>query len=156
MNALKAYTAQGGNVMVTGAYVASDVWDGISSGKAEQTFAKGVLGYEWRVGHAAIEGKAYTVSTPFLQIGVGDDYKFSNAKNDKLYCVESPDGVIPAGDGANTFIRYSENNIPAGIAANMDGYRTVVVGFPFETIECEKSRNKMMSQVLEFFNGASK
>lgn len=156
MNALKAYTAQGGNVMVTGAYVASDVWDGISSGKVEQAFAKNVLGYEWRVGHAAIEGKAYTVASPYRQLGVGDDYKFSNVKNDKLYCVESPDGVIPASAKANTVLRYRENNIPAGIAADMGSYRTVVVGFPFETIECEKSRNKMMSQVLDFFKGTSK
>ena len=46
--------------------------------------------------------------------------------------------------------------IPAGIAADMGSYRTVVVGFPFETIECEDSRNKMMSQVLDFFKGTSK
>ena len=108
------------------------------------------------MGHAAIEGKAYTVASPYRQLGVGDDYKFSNTKNDKLYCVESPDGVIPASAKANTVLRYRENNIPAGIAADMGSYRTVVVGFPFETIECEDSRNKMMSQVLNFFKGTSK
>ena len=152
MKALTDYTANGGNVLATGAYVASDVWDGISSGKTEQQFAKNVLGYEWRVGHAAIEGKVYSVSSPFQQIKVNENYKFSNTKNEKLYCVESPDGVIPGSDKAFTIMRYSENNIPAGIAADMQNYRTVVIGFPFETIECGESRNKMMSEVLEFFS----
>lgn len=151
MKALTDYTANGGNVMVTGSYVASDVWDGITSGKAEQKFAKEVLGYEWRVGHAAITGEAYSVVSPYKQLLVGDTYKFSNTKNEKIYCVESPDGVIPGSDKANTIMRYSENNIPAGIAADMQNYRTVVIGFPFETIQCGNCRNKMMGEVLNFF-----
>jgi len=151
MNALSEYTANGGNVMVTGSYVASDVWDGITSGKTEQTFAKNVLGYEWRVGHAAVTGKAYGVQSPFKQLTVDKGYKFSNTKNDKLYCVESPDGVIPGNENASTILRYTENNIPAGVAADMKNYRTVVIGFPFETIECGNCRNKMMSDILNFF-----
>ena len=85
MKALTGYTANGGNVMVTGSYVASDVWDGITSGKTEQKFAKEVLGYEWRVGHAAITGEAYSVVSPYKQLLVGDTYKFSNTKNEKIY-----------------------------------------------------------------------
>lgn len=151
MEALTAYTAAGGNVMISGAYVASDVWDGISSGKAEQEFASQVLGYSWRVGRAATQGKFYTVASPFKQFAYGSEYEFCQSLNEKVYCVESPDGVIPANDKAKTVFRYGENNIPAGIAADMGGYRTVVMGMPFETIGCEKSRSQLMQSVLGFF-----
>ncbi|MGM9803544.1 MAG: xanthan lyase [Muribaculaceae bacterium] len=153
MKAIEGYTAGGGNVMVTGSYVASDVWDGITSGKREQAFARDVLGYEWRVGHAAIEGNAYAVASPFKQLLPGETYAFSCTKNEQIYCVESPDGVIPGNSNAGTIMRYSENNIPAGIAANMGAYRTVVIGFPFETIGSSNSRHSMMQQVMNFFAG---
>ncbi len=152
MAALTAYTAQGGNVMVTGANVASDVWDGISSGETEQKFASEVLGYKWRVGRASTDGRVYTVATPYKQLTYGTEYVFSHTLNDRLYCVESPDGVIASGEGGYTVFRYGENNIPAGIANDKGNYRTVVAGFPFETIECQSSRNVMMKQVLDFFS----
>lgn len=151
IDALTAYTAAGGNVMVTGAYVASDVWDGISSGKSEQTFASKVLGYDWRVGRAATNGKVSVVASPYKQFAYGTKYQFCQELNDKIYCVESPDGVIPAAKGAKTIARYGENNIPAGVAADMNGYRTVVLGFPFETIDSAESRTALMSSVLQFF-----
>ncbi len=152
MDALTAYTAQGGNVMATGANVASDVWDGISSGEVEQKFASEVLGYKWRVARASTDGRVYTVATPYKQLTYGTEYVYSHTLNDRLYCVESPDGVIPSGKGGHTVFRYGENNIPAGVAADMGNYRTVVAGFPFEVVESEEARNTMMKQVLEFFS----
>ena len=137
--------------MLTGAYVASDVWDGITSGKAEQDFASGVLGYNWRVGRAATQGKFYTVASPYREFAYGSEYEFCQTLNEEVYCVESPDGVIPADDKGKTIFRYGENNIPAGIAADMGGYRTVVMGMPFEIIRNAKNRNKLMQSVLKFF-----
>ena len=151
MDALRTYTAAGGNVMLTGAYVASDVWDGITSGKAEQDFASGVLGYNWRVGRAATQGKFYTVASPYREFAYGSEYEFCQTLNEEVYCVESPDGVIPADDKGKTIFRYGENNIPAGIAADMGGYRTVVMGMPFEIIRSAESRNLLMQSVLKFF-----
>ena len=151
MDALRAYTAAGGNVMLTGAYVASDVWDGITSGKAEQDFASRVLGYNWRVGRAATQGKFYTVASPYREFAYGSEYEFCQTLNEEVYCVESPDGVIPADDKGKTIFRYGENNIPAGIAADMGVYRTVVMGMPFEIIRSAESRNLLMQSVLKFF-----
>ena len=50
-------------------------------------------------------------------------------------------------------MRYSENNIPAGVASRKDGYRTCVLGFPFETIESAAGRELLMGKVLEFLGG---
>jgi hypothetical protein len=40
----------------------------------------------------------------------------------------------------------------SGIACDKGAYQTVIVGFPFETIESQLSRNVMMKQVLDFFS----
>ena len=48
-------------------------------------------------------------------------------------------------------MRYSENNLVAGTAFDAGNYRTVVIGFPFETIEKSEHRTHLMKQVLDFF-----
>ena len=50
-------------------------------------------------------------------------------------------------------MRYRENNIPAGVASRKPGYRTCVLGFPFETIEDTAGRELLMGKVLEFLSG---
>ena len=45
--------------------------------------------------------------------------------------VESPDAIEPATKDAHTVMRYSENNLSAGVAYQGD-YKTVVLGFPLD------------------------
>jgi hypothetical protein len=61
MNTLTEYTKTGGNVMLTGSFIASDIWDKKNAVEEEKTFAAEVLGYKWRVGQAAVEGGVYAV-----------------------------------------------------------------------------------------------
>lgn len=51
-------------------------------------------------------------------------------------------------------MRYAENNLSAGIAYH-GAYKTVVLGFPFETIRTEKERNELMHNILQFFNSTN-
>lgn len=151
---IAAHTAAGGNIFVSGAYVATDLWDNPNSSEEtaaeDQKFAREVLGYNWRVGQASITGEAYQVQTPFKQFGKGV-YTFSNTLNSDCYAVESPDSFYAsdAKKGA-TFMRYSENNLVAGTVFDNTTYRTVVLGFPFETISGDDAREHLMSQILEF------
>lgn len=48
-------------------------------------------------------------------------------------------------------MRYSENNLVAGTANAFPAYRTVVIGFPFETITSARQRASLMGQILDFF-----
>ncbi len=59
---------------------------------------------------------------------------------------------MPASDKGATIMRYSENNIAAGSAFDGGAYRTVVIGFPFETIVGADEREHLMKQVLNFLN----
>lgn len=151
MNALTTYTRGGGNVLMTGAYVGSDIWDKEKSLGNEKNFAQNVMGYTWVDGRATLRGEVYSVPSVLkMSDGMGNLH-FYDTLNSDFYAVESPD-AIKASDGKGaTIVRYSENNIPAGIASSRNGYKTVVLGFPFETIKNENERNEFMQRVLNFF-----
>ena len=153
------FTAAGGSMFVSGAYVASDLWDNRFSSeetaKADQAFATGVLGYHWRTGQACLKGEAYEVQTRFPQFN-GGTFDFYSQLNSESYAAESPDSFYPADDKkGSTFMRYKENNLVAGIAHNAGKYRTVVIGFPFETITSVDQRSRLMTQILNFLTDKS-
>ncbi len=154
---LREHTLAGGSIFVSGAYVATDIWDNPYSDKAtaeaDKKFARDVLGYNWRVGQASVTGEAYQVPTRFKPLGKGV-YRFSNERNPEIYAVESPDSFYPADDKTGaTFMRYTENNLIAGTAYSPGSYRVIVIGFPFETIDGTDSRTHLMRQVTEFLSG---
>lgn len=147
--ALTDFTAKGGNLFVSGAYIASDLWDKAAADSTDTAFARNVLRYKWRTDQAALTGKVKSVSSPFSEFK--GTYQFFNTPNSTMYHVESPDALEPADDKGFTIFRYSENNLSAGIASAGD-YRTVILGFPFETLKNRTERNELMKQVLEFLN----
>lgn len=155
---ISSLTKAGTDFFISGAYVATDLWDNPNSteevAESDKAFAGDVLGYNWRVGQASVTGEAYQVPTRFKELGKGD-YKFSNELNEHCYVVESPDSFFPADDSkACTFMRYTENNLIAGTAFDNSNYRTVVIGFPFETIRGEAQRAHLMRQILDFFEAS--
>lgn len=152
MNAVTAYTAAGGNVMITGAYVASDIWEKAKPVEAEVAFAKNVLGFEHRASRAAQSGEVNGVVSKFTELPAERKMAFCNALNNKVYAVESPDAVKASDAAGATIMRYTENTKPAAVAVDRGTYRTVVAGFPFESINCCKARNTFMHDILNFFN----
>ncbi|MDE6161069.1 MAG: hypothetical protein K2F77_05375, partial [Muribaculaceae bacterium] len=82
----------------------------------------------------------------------GGTYGFAQKLNGDIYAVESPDSFFAADKNKGcTLMRYSENNLVAGIAFDAGTYRTVVLGFPFETIGAAAERDNLMLQILNFF-----
>lgn len=148
---ITAHCNAGGDIFVSGSYVATDLWDNTRATQSDRDFAANVLGYKWRVGQASVTGEAYEVQSRFPQFDSAN-YSFSNQLNADCYAVESPDSFYPADDDKGaTILRYSENNLIAGTAFDSGKYRTVVIGFPFETIIGDDARESLMKQVLEFF-----
>lgn len=153
--AIDAYCRRGGNIFVSGAYVASDLWDNrqTPSQEADRRFATDVLKYKWRTGQAAATGQVKTTSSPW---GCAQEhYAFHHELNGDCYAVESPDALEPADKQAYTIMRYAENNLSAGIAYEGD-YKTVVLGFPFETLCSAAEREQLMRHILHFFDNSPK
>jgi hypothetical protein len=81
---------------------------------------------------------------------MNEHFEFFTEPNATCYCVESPDGVMPVGDGAWTIYRYADNNISAAIAYEGPDYRTVVFGFPLETLKTQEQLNDLMKKIMQF------
>lgn len=144
------YCNQGGNIFVSGAFVASDLWDTELPLKEDQEFANKTLKYQWRVDRAAVTGKVKSVASPFPMIS--GNYEFYTKPNSISYAVESPDALEPYGENSYTVFRYSENNLSAGIASD-NGYKTCIIGFPFEAIKDSREKDKLMNDILQFMFG---
>ena len=148
---ITAYCNRGGNIFVSGAYVGSDLWDNRLAPALEEDkkFAMEVLKYKWRVGQAATTGRVKCVASPFTALA--RDYTYYNELNEVSYVVESPDAIEPATKEAYTVMRYPENNLSAGVAYR-GGYKTCVLGFPFESLRTAEERECLMNAILTFFD----
>jgi hypothetical protein len=141
-SALRSYAQSGGQLIVSGAYVGTDLQDSV-----DIAFAKEVLHCRLSTGFASRTGRAL----PTRDAGLPDtlEISFATEPTETVYGVEAPDGLAPANGGA-TMLRYSDTMTGAGVA--WKGTSGVfVMGFPFETIRHERERNALMHEILGFF-----
>ena len=152
MNALRAFTGKGGSVMMTGSFVGSDLWDNAAGNDDEtgKAFVKEVLGFEGLNGRASLDGTIYTVDSPDSGLSSDGAWTFVNKLNDLQYAVESPDAIRASDSRGFTWMRYGENGLPAAIASDRGGYRTVVMGFPLEAVTTTQERTSLMNRIMEF------
>jgi hypothetical protein len=136
-----------GKLFVSGAYVASDLWDNPLAEKkeADVKFATDVLKFQWRVNQAAKHSGLKTVQSALSK--TGERYDYYDTLNEECYVVESPDALEPSCPEAQTVLRYTENNLSAGVAYKKD-YSTYIMGVPFETIRTEAGRNALMKTII--------
>lgn len=157
-NAVRRFTSKGGNILVSGAYIGSDAYDSIYPAHRDSTlieetqrFIKDVLGYRSVSGKASKKGIAAPKKNDRLDFG-NINMKFYNSMNPVSYCVESPDGIAPAGKKSSTVMRYADSGISAGTAYDGEGYRTVCLGFPIETLKEDKDIENIIKITLDFFD----
>ncbi len=144
--ALRRYAAGGGALFVSGSYVGSDLWTGKNATPAGRTFAEEVLHFTW-VGEYAAQRPQVRMVTAHAAFSRGD-YRFVAGFRPDRYNVASVDALKPAGGEAFAVMRYQENGLTAGVASERG--RTFVMGFPFETIESDAERDRLMSDILGF------
>ena len=157
-DAIRSFTSEGGNVLVSGAYIGTDVWSQIytfdidkEAQKSAQKFASDVLGYKWVRGYAGRSGEVAYAANEFMSGSEGKAGSFYNEINPEHYCVETPDGIAPAGKSGKVMMKYADTDISAAVCHQGKGYRTVCIGFPIETFKQDESLDKIISTTLEFF-----
>ncbi|WP_321332464.1 xanthan lyase [uncultured Bacteroides sp.] len=135
---ITAYCQSGGNILVSGSYVGSDMSD--SQGNRE--FTEKVLKYGYQ--SSLRDSRSDHIS------GLGRTLTIPRLPNEKTYAVTRPDCIVPVSSAFPVFL-YTPGNQSAGIAYK-GNYRTFVLGFPFESIESETDRAGIMASVLKFFS----
>jgi len=145
MKKIEQVTQAGSAILMSGAYVGSDLLTYNDSTAIK--FAEKTLHFLPRTGHAVRSGNVY--ATDYAKPAFAGEFSFNTGYSPPFYQVEAPDAIEPAGKGAICSFRYAENNASAGVTYN-GTHKTVILGFPFETITNEKQREQLMGQILKF------
>lgn len=143
--ALRSYSTSGGGIFLSGSYIATDPWHGAESNDADRAFVREVLHYEYGGNAATRSGRA--TAAPSLA-KIKGNVRFNQEVCEKHYTVNSPDVLRPT-NGSYPIMRYAENGRTAGVAWSGD-YRTLALGFPFESIIDHAEREQLMSSIMEF------
>ena len=141
------YCKSGGNIIVSGAFVGTDLWDNPRAKKVDRDWAQNILKYKWRNNYGGVTGQVKTVASPFESIT--GNYTYYNELNSESYVVENPDAIEPADKSAYTVFRYTENNLSAGTFYKGETYNTCVLGFPIESIKGQHNRNMLVKGIIE-------
>ncbi len=148
IQAISRFTQQGGNVFASGAHIGTDMIE--NNDTMAMRFASEVLHFTWRTSHATQVGKVYATDRGSFRNIFPKEIGFNMQQHAPVYRVESPDAIEPC-NNAFRICRYLSGNCSAGIAYE-GSYRTVLLGFPFETITDEQQRNLLMKNIMLFLN----
>lgn len=87
-------------------------------------------------------------TTPQIPPSTGQLH-FNTGYHPQIYRVDAPDAIKPLGNGSRTLFRYQENEFSAAIGYR-GPYRSMVLGFPFETITTDAGRSNLMKYILQY------
>lgn len=146
--AVSAYAKAGGKLIISGSFVGTDIWDGLTDDSDRKKFAEEILKFKWRTNHASSLGDVRFVASPY-PFGT-EDFSFYTTPNDQSYAAENPDGIEPSKDQSFTFMRYDDTNVSAAVAYPGKDYRSVVLGFPIETLKTEAERDALIKSLIHF------
>ena len=153
--ALRNAARKGTNLIVSGAYIGTDLDDCIypiasdSTYRADATeFAKEVLGYEFISNQASRRGAIIPVANEAVSGHPALD--LTREMNPYVYCVESPDAIAPAYKSGQIIYRYSDSRKPAGVTHEGEGYRCISFGFPIEALSSTEHIERLISTTLEY------
>lgn len=133
--ALANYARHGGRLLVSGAYIGTDM-----KLPYERHFLSDVLKCSFDGESRCIDGKVH---------GMGLDFDYQHELNEQHYAATHTDILTPAGNEAFCAMAYS-NNASAAVAYAGDDYRSFVMGFPLECIISDYHRRAIMQGILKF------
>lgn len=147
---LTAFVQQGGRLLVTGQYIASDLYS-IRSSREDRDFAADVLGIEPATGDKISNPRLTAESNSPIKNLPRNQFTYNNTLNDKMYIVESPDQLL-AIDNAVPIITFNDNGNAAGVYNTFGKGKVVTMSIPFETLNDKGVRDNLMKQILTAFS----
>ena len=134
---LTAYCHGGGNLFVSGAFIASDMQDS----EADKAFVRNLLHFEY--------GGTITDLSENTVAGSGLRLTIDRGVNEECYAVSRPDILVPLDEAFVPFV-FDGCKESAGVAYSGKGYRVLSTSFPFEAVQNAVQRAKLMGAVMRF------
>ena len=134
---IRSFLQKGGKLLCSGSYVGADMISEIK----DESFTSEVLHYRW---DGPLPSYTYT------QIkGMRSKADIRRKANKDGYGVTKPDVIIPVGL-ASTLFTYSDSRLTAGVGYKDRTCATLTLGFPFESIESPRERDRIMKSALTY------
>lgn len=149
-SAIETYLTNGGKLFVSGAYVATDLFESVGVTDADARFAKDVLHISLLSNMATQSYAVTTRSRAAVKLPQADYYLAAQYSPDH-YTINSVDALTPVGDGACALMQYADSGHCAAVGHRGSG-SVVVMGFPFEGVIDGVARDEMMRSVTDFLN----
>lgn len=135
-NALREFVRMHGNLLVSGAYMASD-----RKGPEEADFLRNILKVD-AYASLSLDGTS-------TMEGMNTTLQLYTELNEKHYAATHADCLIPQSPAFTTLL-YAPAQASAAVAYQGNDYRSVALGFPFECIKYAADRDKIMAAFLKF------
>lgn len=132
---LRDYTACGGNLLVSGAYIGSDM-----TSSEELSFLNDVLKIRWEGINRDMSG--------YIR-GMGTTFDIYRQFNEKHYAATQTDILMPTCQQAFPSLVYA-NETSAAVAYQGNDYRTFTMGFPLECIVDKRKQASIMRGIINF------
>lgn len=132
---LSRYVQNGGNIIASGAYIASDMM-----AESEKEFLSSTLHIEHR-------GAEKLLGNNVIK-GMNTSFDIYSTLNGEHYAATSIDLISPVGNAFCALTDYDGKSV----CVAYDGYdcRTFTMGFPFECIKSDQKRSMIMKGILNF------
>ena len=144
--AVRAWSRAGGNILISGSRIATDVWSAVydfvpdeEAAAKTKDFVQDVLGYKW-------------ASSYGTNVGTVGGMPFYSTYNPEHYCVMHPDGLGPAKDGASVWLRYGNSAVPAAVRYKSASNKVVSIGVPIECLKSSSDRDRIFRETFEYFD----
>lgn len=133
---LRSYAKSGGRILVSGAYVGSDMTQ-----PHERSFMSDVLkttftGTDTNAGNNMVDG-------------LGLSFDIIRQINDRHFAATSVDRIAPCDGRSFAAMRYQDGST-AGVAYDGTDYKSFVMGYPYECINNVRTRQQVMKGLLGF------
>ncbi len=133
-SALQNYTRRGGALLVSGAYIGTDI-----AGSEDEKFVSQTLKCTF--------GGRNTSSSDTVE-GMGTQIPYYNTLNEEHYAATATDVLNPV-QPAYAVMRYADEQ-DAAVAYKGKDYRSFTMGFPFECIKSEQKQGSIMRGILNY------
>ena len=134
---LAEYCRHGGNLFVSGAFIASDM----IGNSSDKRFIRELLHFDY--------GGTITDVNDDVISGSGMNFSIARRVNEACYAVSRPDVLQPI-DGASVSFVFGNSKASACVAYSGSGYRTISASFPFETVQSPTQRANLMGAIMKF------
>lgn len=134
---IRSYLDGGGSILISGSYVGADMISTLD----DERFTADVLHYRW-------EGPLPSGDENRIK-GMRSKTEIRRQTTKDNYGVIKPDVISPVGR-ATTQFTYPDSGLPAGIGYKERSYCTLTLGFPFESVESEKERDRIMKAAIRY------